>query len=75
MEEISGIVLGVGAFFAAALIISVIVAAPTMLLINWLFTPSFLLVVFGVSKLGFLKTWALMFICTVLLKSAPNQSK
>lgn len=65
----------VGVFFLIALaLIIIIITWPVMWLINWLFLPSFLLAIFGVAKLGFWQTWALLFICSALFKSAPSVS-
>ena len=66
---------GIGVlFFIALAIVIVIITWPVMWLINWLFLPSVLLALFGVAKISFWQTWALMFICSALFKSAPGVS-
>jgi hypothetical protein len=64
----------VAVLFVVAIVL-VIVTWPLMLLINWLFAPSLLLAIFGVSHLGFWQTWALMFICSVLFGKSTSSSK
>jgi hypothetical protein len=55
--------------------ITILITWPVMALINWLFLPSVLIALFGVAKLGFWQTWALLFICASLFKSTPSTSK
>ena len=73
--SLPGAVVAVAAIIVLVAIVLVIIAWPLMLLINWLFAPSFLLAIFGVSHLSFWQTWALMFICSVLFGKSTSSSK
>jgi len=48
---------------------------PVKWLMNWLLAPSFLLWVFGVSKLSFWKAYGLALLCGLLFKSTTSGSK
>lgn len=69
-----GAVATIVAILVVVAIVLVIITWPLMLLINWLFAPSLLLAIFGVSHLSFWQTWALMFICSVLWGVSDCQS-
>jgi hypothetical protein len=49
---------GIG-IFAMALVLGLLLNYPTMLIVNYVFAPSFLLHVFGVAQLGFWRTYLL----------------
>jgi hypothetical protein len=63
------IVGGIVLVFVILALVTIIITWPVMWLINWLFLPSVLLALFGVAKIGFWQTWALLFICGSLFKS------
>jgi hypothetical protein len=53
----------------AATAVGVIVFTfPVKWLINYMFTPTFLLAVFGVAKFTFWRAYSLMFLCNLLFK-------
>jgi len=60
----------------SALIIATLLATLSawfvMLLINWLFTPTALMAVFGVAKIGFWKAWGISFLTSMLFKSTGS---
>lgn len=66
----------VGAFLVVAFVVglSFLLAYPTMWLVNYLFAPTFMTLVFGAAKLTVLKAWALNFVAGILLKSSSTSS-
>lgn len=54
--------------------IALVMAFPTMWIINYLCAPSFLEMVFGVSSLTFWKAFWLNVIAGILFKSSPSSS-
>lgn len=60
------VILGVG--------LALLSAYPTMLLVNYLITPTVLLTVFGISALTFWKAFWLNFLCGILFKSTTTNT-
>jgi hypothetical protein len=54
------------------LFVAAIFAVPTMLLVNYLFTPAALLTLFGSVKLGFWQALALNVVTGVLFRSSSK---
>ncbi len=66
------IVLGV---FALVVVIALLMGFPTMWLVNYLFTPKFLLTVFGISKFTFWKAfWLNVFSGIIFGRSYSNSN-
>jgi hypothetical protein len=55
--------------------LSLLLAYPTLWLINYLFTPAVLTSLFGVAQLGVWKAWALNMVTGILFKSSTSTSK
>jgi hypothetical protein len=55
--------------------LSVLMAYPTMWLVNYLITPSALLSLFGIAQLTFWKAFWLNFLCGFLFKSTSVSTK
>jgi hypothetical protein len=72
MFKTIGIVLGIIALVAG---LSILMAYPTMWIVNYLFAPSFLVMVFGTAKIPFLKALWLNVIMGLLVKSSSSSSK
>jgi hypothetical protein len=70
--KVVGVVV-VGAFTVAGL--SILMAFPTMWMVNYVFTPGVIFSLFGISQLTVVKAWGLNFICGTLFKSTYSQSK
>ena len=71
------IVKGVGAIlFVVAILglVAAIMALPTMLIVNYLFTSAVLLSVFGIPALTFWKAFWLTFLCGFLFKSSTTSN-
>jgi len=60
---------------AFALALGLLLAYPTMWLINSVFAPSLLMTVFGVSKIAFWQTYALMVLLGMFRSSVTGSSK
>jgi hypothetical protein len=69
------ILMGIGAvalIVVVLVVVSVLVAYPVMLIINYLFAASFLRMVFGVPDLGFWQAFWLSVLCGSLFKSSSS---
>jgi hypothetical protein len=55
--------------------LALVLTFPLMWLINWLFTPTVLVTLFGTSQITFWKTFALATVCGWLFKSSATNSK
>lgn len=69
MEEILAFMIVVIGGVAAFTILGFLFAFPTMWLVNYLFSASFLQYVFGISSLSVMKAWALNVVAGLLFKS------
>jgi hypothetical protein len=61
-------------FVAVLVAASIISAYPTMWLVNYLFAPSLLLLVFGVAHVGLWKALAINLFSGLLVKSSNSSS-
>lgn len=66
-----------GVFFSVLLVLgfSLLFTYPIMWIINYTFSPSFLLSIFGISQLTFWKTYGLSVICGQLFRSSVSRGK
>ena len=69
MNVFGGIVALVFIALPLVVLISALLAIPTMLLVNAVFAPAAVAAVFG-GPLGFFQAWGLNFICGLLFKSS-----
>ena len=68
-------VIGAVVFFAAIVfVVALVLAYPTMWLVNYLFAPSALVAVFGTAAIGFWKAFWLNFFFGVAFKSSASSS-
>lgn len=56
----------------AAVIGAALIALPVMWVVNYLFTPSFLVAVFGVPQIGFGQAAALAALCSALFNTSVS---
>ncbi len=62
------------AFLALCVILVTIGAWIVMLLVNCLFTPAFLIMVFGTAKISFWKAWGLSFLSSILFHNTTTSN-
>lgn len=75
MDKILAVIaIGLGAI-ALVFGLSVLLAFPTMWLVNFVFWPPFIGTVFGVAKLTLWKAWGLNFLMGLLFGKAKGTSK
>jgi hypothetical protein len=60
--------------FGLIVLLSLLFAYPTLLVVNYLFTSSLLLKIFGIPALTFWKAFWLNYLCANLLKSTTTSS-
>jgi hypothetical protein len=68
---IAGLALVLG-IIVLVVVIGLLLAFPVMWLVNFLFAPSALLVVFGTVKLGFWQAYGLLVLAGLLFKSSST---
>jgi hypothetical protein len=71
-----GMLVGLGALFVGLLVgFSALMAIPTLYIVNYLFSPTLLTLIFGVAKIGYCQAWVLNIFCGLLIKSTTLSSK
>jgi hypothetical protein len=61
-------------FFVVVFVVAGILAIPMMFLVNYVFSPTALIAVFG-GPIGYWKAFWLTFLCSLLFKSSHLSSK
>lgn len=73
MEKLIAIFIIFVAFIVMAFVLSCVLAVPTMLLVNYVFSEAALMAVFG-GAIGFWKAFWLNFLCGILFKSSISSA-
>jgi hypothetical protein len=63
------------AIIALVIIVGFIIALPTLIIVNYLFTSAVLITMFGIPALTFWKAFWLNVLCGILFKSTSSSSK
>ena len=74
LQAIMAAMAGVGVVVFVALALVALSCLPTMMLVNYLFTPEALFVVFGVNKIGLWQAVCLLFLCQILFTRTSGSS-
>lgn len=74
METFMKIVVVLGTVLAIVTLVAMVMGFPTMWLMNYLFAPSFLELVFGVAKMTFWKAFWVNILAGILVKSSSSSS-
>lgn len=68
LKVVGGMLVGIGII----LLVGLLTGYPIKWIVNWLFTPSFLLMIFGVTKISFWQAFWLYAICSSLFKGSSS---
>ena len=72
MEKFLAVVAIVLGFVALLVGLGALMAIPTVYILNYLFSSAFLMLVFGVAKVGFWRAWVFNIFCGLFLKGVST---